>query len=966
MERRLTLTKYWAQCFPDISDIFRPGNKTFLDSMKDILPDITLKSYQINYRSNIEAYRQTALDKDPGNKILSEKADHSAKGDTKILGEIISIMYRDAKDGIKVPHGKMYDEMNKIYQSIKNETFDIAPILDEKINIGSGRPRSDFFGIDKTYDKLAELQRLKSLKDFMINRSAPYAAYRDNMDKILKGIKLSERAERFIRENGVRQVAKIAAFLTTREAKDFERFTKALGVGDTTKDMEVVEKLIDPQTYSKENFEKIFGAEGGKIFEEFENFKLNDSLLRRSVLEHQFASEEQRSNIERIRGEAPIKANDYLFKNLFERLNAGLDFVNAEFRDSIFELIAVSYRDHFAMDELAGENFKGYKPQDLDLFKFINNSERLNRTSDLAFEKILDQIGGGMKDYDSSYGNARFMGHNEIYRVQTKTGFEERKLQANEVGITKEAATNLFGEGYDADDLYGWVLRYPTVNKQSFIPMKYVVIESEYIKGNQFVIDDNVMLSIEGDYDGDKFSIFAHRNQTAKDAIKFLNETYLAPYVAIRNYLEDPNNVVINAQRDSITKYFLDANRHYDEFKKDPTYLDRLFKDVDIDKKTIADFKKFIREADDGKRTSVQVQKFLRSRSLINDQQKGMNLKDTSKASIQKYIAEYEAFYNDKGKVLARGDVRDVAFTDRTIDMMVNRGMTEEAAKDFILNLNNEMLRNIRSDENNARFSELLTAVDDDGEVRKSIQNAMRKADEMDSIMETLLGINKDYFFADNDEFRPDTIKQQMLDILNFERLGLDAIEKVDNFIDLLNTNELVLFVLDDVDANRELLPPDTYIPSTRMIDNLVVNKATTVVRKPGFSVSRELNELRDLPNARISDKLNDKNIRKQLIDVLIGKAVSGSQKYFGDELKYNEQWFAALRKEMITAVEAEIGKGNNKGVELRSALDAVKKRLSGPNPPFIENLLKELLMLNGIKKQKSFKRYHIKKSFTR
>jgi hypothetical protein len=946
--------KVLGTMFPDISDIFRPGNKTFLDSMKDILPPMTLKSYEINYRSNIEAYRQTALTFKPDSEVLRNQADHSAQGDTKILGEIISVLYNQAKDGITFKrHGQMFREMNDIYKKITGQDFDIAPILDEKINIGSGRPRSDFFGIDKTYDKLTEFQRIKAFKDFMTHRNVPYAIYRDNMDKILKGIKLSERAERLIQGNGVRQVAKIGAFLTTREAKDFERFTKALGVGDTTKDMEVVEALLDPQTYSRENFIKIFGADGEKVFEEFQNFKLSDELLRRSVLEHQFTTAEQRASIERIRGEAPIKRYDYLMKNLFENLNKGLDFIDDEYKEPIFKLIANSYRDHFAMDEDAARNLKSYKVEEVDLFKFIRNNEKINKAADLALEKILDQIGGGMKDYDSSYGNARFMGHNEVYRVQTKTGFEERKLQANEVGITKEAATNLFGEGYDADDLYGWVLRYPTVNKQSFIPMKYVVIESEYIKGNQFVIDDNVMLSIEGDYDGDKFSIFAHRNQTAKDAIKFLNETYLAPYVAIRNYLEDTNNVVINAQRDSITKYFLDANRHYDEFKKDPTYLDRLFKDVDIDSKTIADFKKFIQEADDGKQTSVQVQKFLRSRSLINDQQKGMNLKDTSKASIQKYIAEYEAFYNDKGKVLARGDVRDVAFTDRTIDMMVNRGMTEEAAKDFILNLNNEMLRNIRSDENNTRFSDLLTAVDDDGEVRKSIDIAMRKADEMDSIMDTLLEVNKGYFFADDDSLRNDTFKQTILDLLDYEKLGLDAVEKVDNYIELLNTNELVMFVLDDTPVNNELLPTDTYIPSRRMIDNLVVNKATTVVRKPGFSVSRELNELRDLPNARISDKLNDKNIRKQLIDVLIGKAVSGSQKYFGDELKYNDQWFAALRNEMIIAVEAEVGRGNNRGVELRSALDAVKKRLAGPNPPFVENLLKELIMLNGIKNKK-------------
>jgi len=946
--------KVLGTMFPDLIDALKPGNKTFVDSMKDVLPHMTLKSYEINYRSNIEAYRQTALSFEPDNAILRNKADHSAEGDTRMLGEIIKVMYNRAKDGVDFKnHGRMFYEMEEIYSSIKNKTFDFEVSPDEDITIGSGRPRSDFFGIDKTYDKLTELQRIKAFKDFVTHRNAPYAAYKDNMDKILKGIKLSEKAERLIQANGVRQIAKIGAFLTTREGKDFERFTKALGVGDTTKDLEVVEKLLDPETYTKENFIKVFGEEGEKVFEEFSNFKVTDEMLRRSVLEHQFTTPEQRQSIQRIRGEAPIKRYDYLFKNLFENLNKGLDFIDPEFREPLFKLIAASYRDHFTMDQDAIENLKSYKVEELDLFKYIRNNEKINKASDLAFEQILDQIGGGMNQFDSEYGNARFMGHNEQYRVQTKDGFEERNLKANEVGITKKTAVQLYGENYDPDDLYGWLLRYPTVNKQSFIPMKYVVIESEFVKGNQFIIDDNVLLSVEGDYDGDKFSIFAHRNQTAKEAIKFLNETYLAPYVAIRNYLEDPNNVALNPSRDSMTRYFLDANRHYDEYKQDPTYLTRLFEGSDLDKKDIADFKKFIMEADSNNRTSVQVQKYLRSRSLINDQQKGMNLKDTRKASIKNYVAEYEAFYADKNKVLSRGDVRDVAFTDRTLDMLINRGMTEDQAKDFVIELNNEMLRNIRSDENNKRFSELITAVDEDGEVRRSIDMALRKANEMDNIMETLIGVNKTYFFTDNDNLRSDTLKQTVLDILDFERLGLNAVEKVENNIDLLNTNELVMFVLDDNSVNNEFLPTDTYIPSRRMIDNLVVNKATTVNKPRGFDISSELRQLRDLPNARVADKLNDKNIRKQLIDVLIGKMVSGSSKYFGDELTYNDQYFAALRKEMIIAVEAGVGRGSQRGVELRKALEAVKKRLGGPSPYFAETILKELLMLNGIKNKK-------------
>jgi hypothetical protein len=941
--------KVLANLYPELSTNFEKGNKTFIDSI-DVLRSMGFKTgVEQSTRSNVEAYRNNALELNPKDAnaiaVLNKGADHSSEGDTELLSQILLTFYATNKEGIKADHGDMVRDMEIIYRSIKgNEelNFDLKIKPNEIMALGYSKNPTEFFGLETSLNKLAEFQQLKSYRDYLVNRQLPYNIFRDNLSKILKNYNVSLRSEKLIEQGAARNVAKMASFLLDNDDQTKslqEKFMKYLSEESKTKQTkDILEDLLDPRTYTEEAFNEMFGERGEELFKDFKNHKFNQNKALEKT-----TSDEMRLRLE----QAPVKQYDYMFNELFNNIEKTTPFIDSEFRENLFQRMAESYRNRFVVNEDIAEAFisnyenKSEKIKDLPLLKFVDNKNRIKKIAEIVQKEIFDSLGARSTKEESTYGNARYMPYNQTYKTE---GYGNKKLEANEVGITKETAVRLFGKEYDATNLYGYILRYPSDRKNSILPMKYIVVETG-IKGQQFLIDDNVMLSLQGDFDGDKFAMFGNINEGVNKALEFLNKKYLSPYNEIRNEIET-RGLIEGKTDETISKYFIQSVEHYEKSKEDPTYLDRLFKDSTIEEKQIRDFKIFLKGFDEKKETSIQIQKFLIQRSLINDQQKGMFQKSLTDADMERYISDSEKYFADKDNILTRGGVRDVVITDHAVESLKNRGFTDKQISDLVMNSNNKMLQDISRIESNKEFVDLIEAIDADGEARKTFTEAMRIAKNFDELNEKLNLIDTDkFFFTSDGEIKDDMLADVIKDLLNVEQAGFGIAQEFETYHELLNTTKLRMFLLDETEGSP--IPPDTYGMTSRFADNYVANKAVTVLREDGFENSKEFIQTKNLKEAVVADSFNDKAIRKQLIDVMIGKMVVGSKIYFDDDNKYNSDYFKTIKTYMTAAVET------NRVSELEKYLFLIKNELDMADPYFKETILKEVMFLNGIRNKK-------------
>lgn len=633
------------------------------------------------------------------------------------------------------------------------------------------------------------------------------------------------------------------------------------------------------------------GKKGNSLYDEYIKYNFNSNRAKDKTF-----STDMMNQVER----APIKQHDYLFQRMFNLLDNQLNFIEDDYKTNILQAMAESYRNHFTIDEKIADTFE-FVAQELEILPYINHAKRIRENADIRYKEIFDALGNRSTVTDSTYGNARYLELNKEYVIQTSEGTTTRKLQANEIGITKDTANKIFGDEYNPDDLYGWILRYPSDRPNSFLPMKYVVVDSE-LKGNQYLIDDNVMLSIQGDFDGDKFSLFGNQNPNTNEALKFLNEKYLQPYVQIRNELES-RPIIETANDDSISRFYLRGVEIYEAFKAagdKEGYFNSLFKNTTIDEKDIKDFKTFIREFDENKLGSIQVQKFLRQQALKNDQQKGMFQKSLTEGEYETYLRTSEEYYADRNNWLTRGGTRDVTVTDRTVELLKNRGMSDEEIARLVLDNNNNMLRDITTKESNEEFAKLIDAIDEDGEARKTFNTAMDVAKKFDELNDEILNLDKDnYFFAGN-ELRPELLQETVADLLRIENMDVGNVVKLESNFGLLNQNRLRILVLDDKDA--ALIPPDTYGLTSRFENEFVSNKLYTLRQPEGYSKTNEVLQRTNFNNVTVKNAFKTKAFKNQLTNVMIGKMVAGGKAYFGNEDQFNAQYFQAL-KDIIPVV---------------------------------------------------------------
>jgi hypothetical protein len=936
---------------PDEPSIYNADLAKRSFSRVDLLNNLFLKGTYTELNDSLESQRIRALDLAEESiigkqglenikNILSKKVGENPAENIELMRTIVNVARRAIENGVTFNGGRAYGDMEKMYQEVAKQIglsvdeFDFLPnreLASERL--GTTNKPERLFGLDATANKIVDIQQTKEALDFIQYRGEVYSVATHKLFDTIRNFNISETAAERIQIAGVEKLAKLQNFLLSEPGKKYlEIFNKNISSKDTGKKLSnIADILTDRNLNSIDNFKILFGDKAEEVLDAYNRYKYDNNIAGEKLV----TDEVQRKLHENV-----LHEHDNVLQPIFSFLNDTLKSIIPDSQlENIHSAFIESYFNRFSLDQEYIEEFKNLTRSELPLIKYMPNfNQAIQGQARLELDRLLRGVGEGITQENYSYQNIRPLQAKTLYNVITKDGEVERRINANEIGISEKRAEIIFGSDYDPDELYGTALRWPTIREASKLPMKYVVIKG--LDSSQVIMDLNVLKSIEGDVDGDNIGIFGATNKSQANAYKFLNQILLKPYTELQELLRDESRPVNeDFKMLATTRIYAEFMSHIEKFKKDASYAETLTKNLEAE--DAAEVKKLLVEYSK-KDLNIADEKFLKNLAIKNDQQRGMILKSYQTLS-EKFIDNVEEFYKERTDILGKSQVRPISVTDSFMVELEARGYSEEERARIVTNINNKFLAGYASKENNETFNELIDIIDADPDAKFQIREAIEMADKFNNFYKDLFEVDKEskYFFPTENRLDLQRLQSHFNNVAHIKDEGYGTVQVVRENYELYNRTKATIVVVP-----KGSMAQDVYYPTRKFVDSLQQLTSKEFMIEPGFERTNELRQVTNIANQTIKNLVSNETMQRHLIDVMVGKMVSGSKKSFGDSSEYDKTYFDQLRTRLEIASKATTNK------ELFENLRFIKEQLDGPNPFYKNDFIKQALFLNLLNKK--------------
>ena len=864
---------------------------------------------------------------------------HGSYKDTEDLVEVIRNVIKEA-DEVTYRGSRVMEEVDGALKAAglsELKMMDMEKISGSIDALKKGNKHSfeEMMGLERNVESLIKIQRMKAYNDHIANRTTPIMNAKEDL---MRGRTLAAETINRINEKGVSHLNRIASYavstsrpmddgaskfaigrdLATKIKNAIERRYKAETGEGYIPQRELVNRMFDPDTFTDEMIDEIFG---GNVHNRVRGHQVDGEAIR-------IFSEDTPEMRELQEG---IALGDY------NRKNAPMNMLFNLISENLGEEM-LPYLRYKEMATVANEM------GDIEIIETVSparrqHNKRYSSAVNTAIDHLLEDFVVKQKIRESTYGAAVMMVYGKTHEIRTAQGVETRTLRADEVGITREEALNMFDAeriDQDPDNLYGYVLRQPSDNPGSRHPVQFRIVNDPLGRG--YIIDDNLMYSLQGDFDGDKLAMFGAREGAQTALIRQLSAMYNRPFVELRERVEG-EYIAKGITYKNESKAF----EVYNKMLSDPEFTKRItaFKNPT---QAINGIKKWMSENgfryDDAQMTKdaeVILENRIRSSIMSGkaevDLGKRFEFLDQAQGMIHKdwtgVADNYREFYNtiNETNILRRLNRRGLIASSTTERMMQELGM--DAGKVFH-EIDQRFLAQLEDRRNNQLTYELIM----DPEVQETSR-----------VSETISRINdlineKDLspiFIAAKDDITPRGVHDALEEII-----GLRPGEVKD--FKIVKQADIPSQVSGVRVGMSEGVPDDTIIVNPKWLAQQIGVRATTYERQPHQQLTRFAVE-------KVEGRVGTIDEMELAMVRMIQAGMRNFQRIHPDEfLNVNVNYRTmgpGLRETLEVLKEAYGLSGKDFDDAMKRANDALPKDIQ--KFPFAEETIAELVMLAGM-----------------